>query len=175
MQFGRFDSRTWEADRMGVTAGDQAFAGAILRGILAGARLVRPVRRQHEADKGASNMRKELRRSLCAAAFGAALVGCGGSYNAPPGSATPPPPPPPPPPPAAPGTYFVAGRAGFTNMQSTIPFFDNPGVPASAFGLIYADPASLPLPFAVTNTMANQLEAGGTGLDVASVSEYFTT
>jgi len=120
-------------------------------------------------------MRKELRRSLCAAAFGAALVGCGGSANAPAGSGSPAPPPPPPPPPAAPGTYFVAGRAGFTNMQSTIPFFDNPGVPASAFGLIYADPASLPLPFAVTNTMANQLEAGGTGLDVASVSEYFTT
>jgi hypothetical protein len=60
-------------------------------------------------------------------------------------------------------------------MQSTIPFFDNPAVPASAFGLIYADPSSLPLAFDVTNNMTNQLEVGGTGLDVASVSEYFTT
>jgi hypothetical protein len=120
-------------------------------------------------------MRKELRRSLFAAAFGAALVGCGGSAHPPSGSAGSPPPPPPPPPPAVPGTYFTAGRAGFTHTQSTIPFFDNPAVPASAFGLIYADPSNLPLPFDVTNNMTNQLEAGGIGLDVAAVSEYFPT
>src|SRR5258707_14662088 len=101
-------------------------------------------------DKGSSSMRKELRRSLFAAALGAALAGCGGSANPPTGSGSAPPPPPPPPP-ASPGTYFVAERAGFSSMQSTIPFFDNPAVPASAFGLIYADPLRLPLAFDVSN------------------------
>src|SRR5690349_8153857 len=104
-------------------------------------------------------MHKELRRSLCAAAFAAAAVGgCGGigsdfSSSPSPGP-SPSPSPAPSPPPAAPGSYFVTGHAGVGSSSgfSAIPFFDLPQA-VDSYPLVVADPiASTP---AVT-----QFEAG---------------
>jgi hypothetical protein len=121
-------------------------------------------------------MRKQLRRSLFAAAFaGTALTACGGGGGFT-GSPAPAPgsPPPPPPPPVA-GSYFLAGRAGGTvTPQANVPFSDLQ-VGTSGFALEYVNPTSLPLAFNVTNTVANQLEASAIGLDLASVSEYFAS
>ena len=118
-------------------------------------------------------MPKGMRRSLFAAAFaGTALVGCGGGGSSSSGS----PPPPPPPPPASAGSYFQLGRAGSsaTNTPKTIPFF-SASLTASSFGLVFWDPAVPPNAFSLTTDpqSPNLLEAGGIGLDLATVSEYF--
>lgn len=122
-------------------------------------------------------MRKELRWSLFAAAFvGAALAGCGGGGGSTPPSPAPSPSPSPSPPPSgpptSPGKYFQVGRAGSAMATTTIPFF-NQQVATGPIGLVYADPSNLPTAFAITTGGANQLEAGGAGLDLATVSEYF--
>jgi len=125
-------------------------------------------------------MRKEVRRSLFAAAFaGAALAGCGSdssSNNPSVGVPAPAPSPGPAPPPASAGSYFLFGRAGGTVSPAVanIPFADlaPPGAGPSPFGLSYIDPANLPPPFSV-DTGQFQLEAGGTVLPLATVSEYF--
>ena len=90
-------------------------------------------------------MRKELRRSLFAAAFaGVALAGCGGnSSSSTTGSGVPAPAPSPSPSPsptpASAGSYLLAGRAGGTTAAvANIPFADIPQGP-SAFGLSYFD------------------------------------
>ncbi|HEY4039418.1 MAG TPA: hypothetical protein VGM15_11390, partial [Burkholderiaceae bacterium] len=121
-------------------------------------------------------MRKELRRSLFAAACaGAALAGCGGnssSSTTTSGVPAPAPTPSPSPTPASAGSYLLMGRAGGTTAAvANIPFADTPQGP-SPFGLNYIDPANLPAPFAV-DTGQFQIEAGGTVLPLASVSEYF--
>src|SRR5258708_222004 len=122
---------------------------------------------------GAGPMRKQLRRSLFAAAFaGTALTACGGGGGIT-GSPAPAPgsPPPPPPPPVHLG-YFMAGRAGGTSSpQANVPFSDAQ-VGTSAFALEYVDPTHWPVAFNVTSG-TNQLEAGAIGLDLVSVSEYF--
>jgi hypothetical protein len=120
-------------------------------------------------------MRKELRRSLFAAACaGAALVGCGGnssSSSSSSGVPAPAPSPSPSPVPTSAGTYFLVGRAGGSTTPGNIPFADSPHG-TSPFGLSYIDPTNLPPPFNV-DTFQNQLEAGGTVLPLAAVSEYF--
>ena len=119
-------------------------------------------------------MRKQLRRSLFAAAFaGTALTACGGGGGIT-GSPAPAPGSPPPPPPPVAGSYFLAGRAGGTVApQANVPFSDLQ-VGTSAFALEYVDPTSWPLAFNVTSG-TNQLEAGAIGLDLVSVSEYFAS
>jgi hypothetical protein len=116
-------------------------------------------------------MHKGMRRSLFAAAFaGTALVGCGGGGGSG-GSGSPPPPPPPPP--AGPGSYFQLGRASTGATPSNIPFFAQP-LAASPFGLVFWDPLVAPNAFQMTtdSQSPNHLEAGGIGLDLATVSEY---
>jgi hypothetical protein len=121
-------------------------------------------------------MRKELRRSLFAAACaGVALAGCGGNSSSSTSSGgvpAPAPSPSPSPTPASAGSYLLIGRAGgTTGAVANIPFADSSQGP-SPFGLSYIDPANLPPPFAVDNFQF-QIEAGGTVLPLASVSEYF--
>jgi len=126
-------------------------------------------------------MRKELRRSLFAAAIaGVALAGCGGGGGggspapSPAPSPSPPPSPSPAPPPATAGNYFLLGRAGFSiTPTANIPFVPNAPAGASAFGLVFADSTNPPAAFAVTTGAANQVEVGATTYDLASVSEYF--
>jgi len=107
-----------------------------------------------------------LRRSLIFAAFaGMLLAGCGGGgstgvivSNPGGGSAFP----------TSAGTYTLAGRAGFTTTPQQLL-----GVSASAFPLQYVIPAAPPNATALTTSTSNQLENGGMGLDLFSVSEYF--
>jgi hypothetical protein len=122
-------------------------------------------------------MRKELRRSLFAAACaGVALAGCGGnssSSTTTSGVPSPAPSPSPSPTPASAGSYLLVGRAGgSTTAMANIPFADlTGGAGPSPFGLIAIDPANPPPPFTVDTS--NPMEAGGTVLPLATVSEYF--
>jgi hypothetical protein len=133
-------------------------------------------------------MRKELRRSLFAAAIaGVALAGCGGGGGggspapSPAPSPSPSPTPPPPPPPPSAGSYFLVGIAGGAASAGTpIPFADlePPADPSGAgqapglYGIQFVDPANQPVPFQVTQGQV-QLAPGGTALPLATVSEYF--
>jgi hypothetical protein len=124
-------------------------------------------------------MRKELRRSLFAAAFGSVtLAGCFGgnssSSSTSSGVPAPAPSPTPPPIPTSAGSYYLIGLAGFfTNPQQQIPFAPSAPAGASPFGLIFADSTNPPTAFSVTTAAANQVAAGGTPYDLGSVSEYF--
>jgi hypothetical protein len=121
-------------------------------------------------------MRKELRRSLFAAACaGVALAGCGGNSSSSTttgGVPAPAPTPSPSPIPTGAGSYLLAGRTGGTaTAGASIPFADMAAGP-SPFGLSYIDPANLPTPFDVDmGTFRVELE--GTVLPLATVSEYF--
>jgi hypothetical protein len=125
-------------------------------------------------------MRKELRRSLFAAAFaGVALADCGGnssSSNTSSGVPAPSPTPSPSPTPTSAGTYLMMASAGPSSTTvASIPFADTValgGTAPSPFGLSYIDPNNLPPPFSVDQAQF-QVEAGGTVLPLAAVSEYF--
>ena len=120
-------------------------------------------------------MRKELRRTLFAAAFaGAALAGCGGGNSTPSPTPSPSPSPSPAPPPASAGSYFLAARAGGsgTAASNNVPFSPT-AVGASKFELAYVDAANPPLAFDLTNGTTNQLEAPSLGYDLGTFSEYF--
>ncbi len=132
-------------------------------------------------------MRKELRRSLFAAAIaGVALAGCGGGGGggspAPSPAPSPSPTPPPPPPPSA-GSYFLAGIAGGAASAGTpIPFADleppadptGGGQAPSLYGIQFVDPVNQPVPYDVGQGKV-QLAPGGTALPLATVSEYLVS